>query len=54
VVSCGSRIFAYWKRSDVASAAEDVAMLPPPQAQLVRSEIGGHPQDSPLTQARKR
>lgn len=54
VVSCGPHTFAYWKRSDVASAAEDVAMLPPPQGQLIRSEIGGDPQESPLTQARKR
>lgn len=54
VVSCGAHTFAYWKRSDVESAADDVAMLPPPQAQLVRSEIGRELQESPLTQARKR
>jgi hypothetical protein len=54
VVSCGPHTFAYWRRGDVASAAEDVAMLPPPQKQLVRSEIGRDLQESPLTQARER
>jgi hypothetical protein len=54
VVSCAPRTFAYWRRSDVASAADDVAMLLPPPQQLVRSEIGGDHQDNPLTQARKR
>jgi hypothetical protein len=54
VVSCGPHTFAYWRRSDVAAAAEDVAMLPPPQAQLVRSEIGRALRESPLTQARER
>ncbi|UCC82089.1 MAG: hypothetical protein JSW46_13950 [Gemmatimonadota bacterium] len=54
VVSCGPHTFAYWRRGDVASAAEDVAMLPPPQEQLVRSEIGRDLQESPLTQARER
>ncbi len=54
VVSCGPHTFAYWRRSDVALAAEDVAMLPPPQEQLVRSEIGRNLQENPLTQARKR
>jgi hypothetical protein len=54
VVSCGPRTFAYWKRGDVAGAADDVAVLPPPEGQLVQSEIGGDLQDGALTQARKR
>jgi hypothetical protein len=54
VVSCGPHTFAYWRRSDVASAADDVAMLPAPQEQLVRSEIGKDLRESPLTQARER
>ncbi|NIN70954.1 MAG: hypothetical protein GTO46_03245 [Gemmatimonadetes bacterium] len=54
VVSCGPHTFAYWRRGDVESAAEDAAMLPPPQEQLVRSEIGRDLQESPLTQARER
>ncbi len=54
VVSCGPHTFAYWKRSDVEPAADDVAVLPPPEGQLVWSEIAGDHQDSPLTQARKR
>jgi hypothetical protein len=54
VVSCGPHTFAYWRRSDVASAADDVAMLPAPQEQLVQSEIGRDLRENPLTQARER
>ena len=54
VVSCAPRTFAFWRRSDVESAASDVAVLPPPPDQLVRSEIGSDPAASALTQARRR
>ncbi|MGD2154843.1 MAG: hypothetical protein PVG79_16360 [Gemmatimonadales bacterium] len=54
VVSCGPRTFAYWRRSDVESAADDLAVLLPPPEQLVHSEIGIDRRDNPLTQARER
>ncbi|NIR44840.1 MAG: hypothetical protein GWN99_11075 [Gemmatimonadetes bacterium] len=53
VVSCAPNMFAYWKRSDVDSLSDDVALLPPPEGQLVYSEmLDGGPAD--LTQARGR
>ncbi|UCC73020.1 MAG: hypothetical protein JSV86_00185 [Gemmatimonadota bacterium] len=54
VVSCAPQTFAYWKRSDVESMAGDLAVLLPPEGQLVHSEIGGNRLDRTLTQARKR
>lgn len=53
VVSCAPNVLAYWKRSDVESLSDDVALLPPPEGQLVYSDLpdGGA---AGLTQARER
>ena len=54
VVACAPRIYAYWKREDVTAAAEDVALLPPPEGQLIRTELADGSSASDLTQARTR
>lgn len=54
VVACAPRIYAYWKRDDVSTAAEDVALLPPPEGQLIRAELADSSNASDLTQARTR
>ncbi len=54
VVSCAPHTYAYWRRSDLDAAASDVALLPPPAGQLVRSQIGDARRASDLTQARAR
>ncbi len=51
VVSCAPHTYAYWRRSDLTAAETDVALLPPPAGQLVRSEIGDERRASELTQA---
>lgn len=52
VVSCAPHTYAYWRRRDLDAAEADVALLPPPAGQLVRSEIGDPRWASDLTQAR--
>lgn len=51
VVSCAPHTYAYWRRRDLDAVETDVALLPPPAGQLVRSEIGDKHRDSDLTQA---
>lgn len=53
VVSCGPHTYAYWRRGDVRSVADEVALLPPPPGQLVQSEIWRDRGVTDLTQARK-
>lgn len=53
VVSCAPHVFAYWKRSDVEAANTEIALLPPPEGQLVHSEtLDSGP--TGVTQARER
>ncbi len=52
VVSCAPHTYAYWQRRDVEAAEADVALLPPPSGQLVRSEAADARRSSDLTQAR--
>lgn len=53
VVSCAPDVFAYWMRSDLDSVGGEIALLLPPEGQLVHSETpdGGA---ASLTQARGR
>lgn len=53
VVSCAPYTYAYWTRGDIVGASEDVALLPPPEGQLVQAEAVDSAQASDLTQARK-
>ena len=54
VVSCAPRTYAYWKRADVESVSDDVALLSPPSRQLVQDQLRDDPGASTLTQARAR
>lgn len=54
VVSCGPGTFAYWWRRDIGSSDLDVALLPPPEGQLVRAEASTNRGGGSLTQARSR
>ncbi len=53
IVSCAPDVYAYWKRGDVEAVTAEMALLPPPEGQLVWSEVldGGA---ASLTQARGR
>ena len=53
VVSCAPDMFAYWKREDVPTTGDEVAMLPPPSGHLVQSEVL-EGRATGLTQARER
>jgi hypothetical protein len=54
VVSCAPNTFAFWRRSDVEAADGGLALLPPPEGQLVQSEGWDGSGTGSLTQARKR
>ncbi len=54
VVSCAPNVYAYWRRSDVSSVVGDVAILPPPRGQLVKTPIPNGETPSGLTKARAR
>ncbi len=53
VVSCAPDVYAYWKRDDVDAVTTEIALLPPPDGQLVHSETADGGAAS-LTQARGR
>lgn len=53
VVSCAPGIYAYWKRSDIADVVPEIALLTPPEQQLVHHELPRDGRSSNLTQARK-
>jgi hypothetical protein len=54
VVSCAPHTYAFWRRGDVEQLTEEVVLLPPPDGQLVQSEIAIGARLHDLTKARSR
>ena len=54
VVSCAPSVYAYWKREDVEALDDDIALLTPPDGQLIQYETWNDLDASRLTQARRR
>jgi hypothetical protein len=54
VVSCAPHTFAFWSRADVEEAESEVALLPPPEGQLMHYTMQDELRAGPLTQARRR